>query len=105
MNYSARYEFRNDYCKNGHCKGEVIYYEALNAKDAAESFLRWYKNRQRNVNDYFGELLSVRILTLQIERVDELGRLNLPERVCVCNWKIDNIAGLTFEQWVKIHYK
>ena len=89
--YDARVAFLCDDEEGRPCeRSSRVLFAAENEKDAVESIWRWIANRQRAMFDYFGKIGSVKIGSLEIDRIASDGQLlNRVGVMSVYEWKYD----------------
>lgn len=103
MIFNIRYNFEVDNVKKL-CKEDMIQIEAVDSNDAAKSFMRYYRSRQRNVPEHFGELWSVKISVWNAHRISENGEFLSPIGITTALWRVDDSHGLSFPAFIEEYY-
>lgn len=95
LTFKASYEYR----ANGQrVRASDITYIAENEIEAARSFERFWDNRQREVPEWFGELLAVKIYQVTIRPIAEDGSYQNRNSLFNFEWKCD--MGWTYDDRV-----
>lgn len=97
MYYRASMEFRHE---NGAGFHEIVF-SADDEKDAIQSVGRWILNRQKNVPEVFGEILSVKVSICIISTIRPDGYLVGDRYHSFFQWKYDDEK--TLEEAIEKH--
>jgi hypothetical protein len=98
MIYQASYE----YSSGPLAHGSTIEFMAADARDAAESFKRWFKGRTSRVPEHYKTLLAVLICPLEHHLVGRDGALEPARGWPVFEWNIN--MRMSYEEkiiWLK----
>jgi hypothetical protein len=111
MTYKTVFEFHNPdtprYPSNkATAHDSNIIFNAQNDEEAVLSSLRFFNLRQKNVPEYFGELLSIQVYQYKICPISNKGDLDTHISQLAFNWKVGHFSHeITLEEAIKDKFK